>query len=236
VEKVLGTGLLQRLLVLPKEMRTEDRKKNSHKDIDFLGEEVTEEDIDISYFAEKFQEIYSRYNTPETKFEWKGVKPLFKSKADQLLGISKESPKKVRNLMETFHPRYMDQMYIIAMHHCCLRGDTAITVDDVNYAYNLIASCYSGILAWLEDEPKIDSGAIEDVKWFNNIVGIFAKEKKTQMSSTELIKHCCDFWGRTEPTVHKRLAPLVQKAEQGGNGLVKTKKGRTVFYSIQKIN
>ena len=232
VEKVLGTGMLQRLLCLPKDVTTEDRKRNAYTDIDFLGTEPTEEDISVDYFIDKFKEINEKYNDPETKFDWKEVKPFFKGKSDNILRISANSPIRVKKLMETFHPRYMDSMYILAMHHCCIRDSHTINIDDIDYAYAIISNCYSALLAWLEEEPSFDSGKKNEVKFFKDIQKIFKNEKK--MGSSIFFKKCCSFWGVSEPTARERIKPMLEMAKQGESGLEKTKKGRAVYFSLQK--
>lgn len=234
VEKVLGTGLLQRVLCLPKDMKTEDRKRNAYTDINFLGTEPADKDLDIKYFSERFKKVMDKYNNPDVKFDWSKVKPTIKGQSDIILDLSRNSPKKIRGLLETFHPRYMDQMYIIAMHHCCLRDDSVITVDDIKYAAGIINACYRGLLGWLEDEPTMDTGKHQDSKFFSDIIKIFENMESKTLTSTQLVSACRKKWGVSEPTVQNRLKPLVQAAEQGSHGLKKVKKGRTIQYSIQR--
>ena len=232
IEKVLGTGMLQRLLCLPKDLTTENRKRNAYIDIDFLGTLPTEEDLSIEYFIEKFKSIHEKYNNPDTKFDWSEVKPFFKGKSDNILKISENSPHRVKKLMETFHPRYMDTMYIVSMQHCCIRDSYTINIDDIEYAYRIISSCYSALLAWLEEEPSFDSGKKQEIKFFKDVQTLFKKEKK--IGATTFFKKCCSLWGVSEPTARERVAPMLEIAKQGEAGLEKTRKGRAVYYQLQK--
>ncbi len=232
IEKVLGTGMLQRLLCLPKDLTTENRKRNAYIDIDFLGTLPTEEDLSIEYFIEKFKSIHEKYNNPDTKFDWSEVKPFFKGKSDNILKISENSPHRVKKLMETFHPRYMDTMYIVSMQHCCIRDSHTINIDDIEYAYRIISSCYSALLAWLEEEPSFDSGKKQEIKFFKDVQTLFKKEKK--IGATTFFKKCCSLWGVSEPTARERIAPMLEIAKQGEAGLEKTRKGRAVYYQLQK--
>lgn len=232
IEKVLTTGMLQRLLCLPKDITTEDRKKSAYTDIEYLGTVPSEKDISIEYFINVFRKIKEKYNHKDTIFDWSEIKPLFKSKSDNILRISSHSPHRVRKLMETFHPRYMDQMYKIAMHHCCIRDDNTINVDDIEYAYLIIANCFSALLAWLEEEPSFDSGKKLELKFFNEVQKLFKKEK--EIGASVFFKKCCHLWGVSEPTARERIAPMVEAALKGEAGIEKKKKGRAVYYMLQK--
>jgi hypothetical protein len=233
IEKVLGTGLFQRVLLLPKRLRTEDRRKNSFKDIEYLGTEITKDDLDLNYFIEFFRELSAKFNSREIKFDYSDVKPIIRSCSNKMLDLSKNSSSNVRDLMETFQPRYMDQLYIIAMHHACIRGETKINVDDITYAYGIVAGCYSAILGWLEEEPEVNTSEISDNSYFAEVVRIFKKKNTTELPASEFIEDCCKFWNRTDTAVKNRLQPMLQNAEQGHSGLVKTKKGSAVFYTLQ---
>ncbi|MCK5027942.1 MAG: hypothetical protein KAS07_05980 [Candidatus Pacebacteria bacterium] len=232
LEVVLGTGMLQRLLCVPKDVTTEDRKKNAYTDIDYLGTVSGGEDLGVEYFIERFKKINDKYNKEDTVFDWSEVKPFFKGKSDNILNISKDSPNRVRKLMETFHPRYMDSMYILSMHHCCLRNDNIINSDDVEYAYRIISGCYTAILAWLEDEPTFNQSKKKDQEYFKNVKTLFKNEKK--IGSTTFFKKCCKMWNISEPIARKRVLALVERAKQGEEGLRKEKTGRAVFFRLQK--
>lgn len=236
VEEVLGTGMLQRILVLMKDVSTDDRRANSYVDISNLGEEPSTLKEDKEYFIKKFKHVQEKYNNPEVKFDWKIVKPLLRNYSDKLLNLSSRSPSNTRKLMETFQPRELDMLYILAMHYCCLRDDNVITIEDVEQAFVVISSCYSGILSWLEEEPNMKMNSHENKNTFNQVKKLYkdVKPENGEMSSSELIKHCCKLWSVTEPTVRKKLEPMVLSAEQGDEGLIKRKQGRAVYYKVRK--
>ena len=60
----------------------------------------------------------------------------------------------VQSVATSLIARYTNFMYVIAMHACSVRGDTVISKEDVDYAYEFIHTIMEHVLPWLE----MDSG------------------------------------------------------------------------------
>jgi hypothetical protein len=236
VEDMIETGMLQRMLVLPKEVSLKERLRNLMIDVDGLGEEAEEGELDNQHFIDKFKYIMAKYNNPDIRFDFSEAKAAIRGKVLTLGNVIKDSPPTVQKIMGTFLNRYAEHMYILAMHHCCLRDDgkNTISVDDVEHAYIIVSYCFAGLNSWMQEEPTLVENTKKTNQYFADVKKIFTANNLTEISRPDLLKALHKKWGVGDGASQIRINPFLESAEQGYQGLVKFKKGRGVYYSIQE--
>lgn len=152
VDTVLNTGFLQRMIVVPRELTIEDRVEQTMEDIEALGEDAI--DSGIEDLIAELKRIKRHYMDPK-EFEWQAAKPVIKKYAKRMFEVVADTPREVREVLESFVPRQVEQLYRLSLHYCCMRRDTVVKPEDVKQAIRLVMKSFHMIVNWLEDSPEI---------------------------------------------------------------------------------
>lgn len=153
-DTILNTGFLQRMIVVPRELTIDDRISQVTQDVDALGEDANETDLeDLILELKRVKKFYSE----RREFDWSKAKPVIKKYAKQMFDTVRDTPRGVRKVLESFVPRQIEQMYRLAMHYCCLRRDTTVSPRDVREGAKLILKSFHMVVNWLEENPEMDT-------------------------------------------------------------------------------
>lgn len=155
VDTVLNTGFLQRMLVVPRELTVEDRWAQIEQDIEALGEDRNKADLDD--LIEELKLLKRHYSDTQYDFEWHRAKPAIKKWSNEMVDTARDTPREVREILMSFVPRQVEQMYRLALHYCCMRRDTVVSPDDVRKAAQLVLKSFHMIVHWMEDNPELNS-------------------------------------------------------------------------------
>lgn len=151
-DTVLNTGFLQRMIVVPRDLSIEDRMVQTEQDIDALGEEAQE--TDLEELVLELKRIRNFY-TDRKEFKWHRAKPALKKYQTQMYDEIRDTPIQVRRILEGFVPRIIEQLYRLALHYTCMRRDTIVQPQDVRMAYDLPMTSLHMIIHWLEENPEL---------------------------------------------------------------------------------
>lgn len=151
-DTVLNTGFLQRMLTIPRNLSIEDRMEQTEQDIQALGEERQEADLED--LINELKSIRNFYNEPK-EFNWEKAQPSLIKYSRQMYEEIQDTPIAVRRVLEGFVPRMTEQLYRLSFHYCCMRRSTTVTPRDVKNASPLILVSLRMIIHWLEENPEL---------------------------------------------------------------------------------
>lgn len=151
-DTVLNTGFLQRMLVIPRNLTIEERMEQTKEDIQALGEERGE--ADLQDLIDELKRIRRHYREPR-EFSWSQAKPALVKVQRDMFDEIRDTPIEVRRVLEGFIPRITEQLYRLSLHYCCMRRDTQVSSHDVRNATPLIMSSLHMIIYWLEENPEL---------------------------------------------------------------------------------
>lgn len=159
-EAVMGTGFFQRILVVPKRLTVEQRRANSMRDIDMLGQEPPE--IDVARVVMALRKLKQDFTEPQ-EWDFSKVKPLLRNRVDRYYSFMNAINTGSRELILGFVPRYQNMLYSLSLHNAALRGDTVISMEDVNKAHALVYDLLRRIVTLIETKTQTGKeGARED--------------------------------------------------------------------------
>ncbi|MFB6236965.1 MAG: hypothetical protein ABEH81_01205 [Halopenitus sp.] len=154
-DTVLNTGFLQRMLVFPRDLTIEDRIDQTELDIQALGEDRKESNLQD--LINELKRIRNHYKEP-MEFSWDKAKPTFVKYQRDMYDEIRDTPIEVRSVLEGFIPRMLEQLTRLAFHYCCMRRDTEIQPRDVRNAAPLMMTSLHMIIYWLEENPQLRGG------------------------------------------------------------------------------
>lgn len=206
---VANRGIMQRMAIYVRFLNSEDRLANAFKDIEYLGvDSVDKEDLEDS-IRTTLQAISDHYEKEENKIEFDmGIKPMLKNYAKKLHDVTINVNPYIQEQINSFLPRYLTMMYVIAMHHAAMRLSSLVEKDDVNYAYKLTKVMFDSVVAWLESEMELTSkvkvrGKKQAVR---AAISIFdANQKGGKMSLPKFIRLIEEKTGRSKASVYRDL-------------------------------
>ena len=151
-DTVLNTGFLQRMIVIPRDLTIEERVSQTTQDIDALGEEASETELDdLINELKKIMRFYS----DRKEFDWQYAKPTLKKYSEDMYDEIRNTPLEIRRLLEGFIPRIIEQLSRLALHYTCMRRDTTVLPKDVTHATRLPMTSLHMIIHWLEENPDV---------------------------------------------------------------------------------
>lgn len=153
-DTVLNTGFLQRMLTLPRDLTIEDRIAQTTEDIDALGEEA--KDADLEDLIIHLKKVRREYQEPK-EFDWSRAKPLLKKFSKEMYKTIRDTPIEVKRVLAGFVPRMTEQLYRLSLHYTCLRFDTKVQPEDVKNAAPLVMRSLNMLIYWLEENPELRS-------------------------------------------------------------------------------
>lgn len=157
---LLHTGLLQRVLVLPKEVTPEQRLDMSMQDVDRLRGPTPGLSRRLRSIGDELASIQKAYKHPK-EWDFTPVIPVLKNAATKLHRVIATSSPQTRRLLGTFVPRYQNELYKLALHSAAVDDRTEVRPSDVRYAVGVVTPLLRAILGIVEVETKAGWSAIQ---------------------------------------------------------------------------
>lgn len=226
VDTVLNTGFLQRMVVIPRELTVEDRWSQIEQDIDALGEDHDTASLDDLIHELKL--IKRHYEDSQYEFEWSRAKPAIKKFSRNMIDTARDTPKEVREVLMSFIPRQVEQMYRIAFHYCCMRRDTTVKPRDVRKAAQLVLKSFHLIVHWMEENPKLNENqndkrdAAKRFRGLRDVMKEYDSNDNGFYPVATLIDDLKQTWGLSKTSVYK----WVDKFEDKNWIIVKRRSGQ----------
>jgi len=231
VAKVAATGFLQRLLVVPRRLSTNDRELNAYHDIEVLGVEIDFEE-GIGMLIDRLSEVRNFSTGEKIKFT-PTIKPVLKNKVTGFLNLIKTPNERISRLLHTFLPRYQNFLYLLSMHHASLRLDSVVKTQDVRYANDLIENLFTSIISWLESDTELADIPKREQLYLHKM---FEAYKQTQeetndefVQSSKFVKILEHKLSLTKPTIYSYINMFVDRGF-----IEKKKQGRSVSYKMER--
>ena len=225
---IVHTGLLPRMLMVPKELTYSDRQKNSFTDIENLGCGAD--------FARNDKEIMSMLKQigsagqQRLDFDFEKTKPLLRNKITAMYDISTQSSFTTQKLINGFVPRYQNLLYVLSAHRAVMDDRTNIKAEDINSTFKtLIYPALTGVLTLLEVATSQNASGVAKE---NALRGVIMQEynKLTNKDGWVGMKQLATNVGMathtSEGTARKHINTLTTKGyfeqtRDGNTGLIK---------------
>lgn len=146
---IVHTGLLPRMLMVPKELTYADRQENSFTDIDNLGstDDSSGNDKEIMSVLKQIKSAGQQ----RLDFNFENTKPLLRNKVTAMYDISTQSSYTTQKLINGFVPRYQNLLYVLSAHRAVMDDRMNIKAEDINSVFkSLIYPAITGVLTLLE--------------------------------------------------------------------------------------
>ena len=209
MEVVLNKGFFQRIILYPRYIPIEDRKKNEFLRADRFGKRLHTE-IDIETLSTMLNEVGKKYESYEPKVD-ESVYPVVKQKIDELYGLISKSHERVREIMATFCPRYDNLIYIFSLHHSCILGKDKIDVEDIKYGAHLSYLLFKEVMAWVEENISLIKLSSKESTYLNRAYLIYKsmEQKDGYVMKISFLKNCSNKWRISMHTVNRYLEKFV---------------------------
>jgi len=217
VDTILNTGFLQRMLVFPRRLTTNDRKDQINEDIAALGQESNRSDI--GELIDEFRGI-RRHFEDRREFSWGTSKTSLRKYNRQMIDEVSNTNRQVKKIMESFVPRQIEIMARIALHHTCMRRDSEVKSVDVEYASKLVLKSFYMILNWLEDSQEIKEKTGSSVdnnidrdrfKKLTKVIKKSEHERDEWIGVNEILDQISHVWDLTNSSCYRQLEKFEEK-------------------------
>jgi len=202
-DTVLNTGFLQRMIVVPRELTIEDRMAQVEEDINALGEEAQESNLeDLIMELKRIKKFYKE----RKEFDWSRAKPVVQKYGNQMFETIRDTPREVRKVLESFVPRQIEQMYRLAMHYCCMRRDTVVSPGDVREGAKLVLKSFNMVVNWLEENPEMeqnDSNRTDPRKRYKGLLNVVNARDGDYHGVNTIIEDLARTWSLSESSCYK---------------------------------
>ena len=229
LEVVLDTGFFQRIVLYPRYVPIESRKKNEFLRADRFCKRIFTE-IDVDTIAAKLVEVGKKYENWEIQVD-ENIYPVIHQKIADMYALINTAHERVREIMATFVPRYDNLIYIFALHHCCANLKDKVDVEDVKYASQLMVELFKDIMSWVEENISILKLSSKELSYLNSAFIIYKGMEKTDegyVMKISFMKECCAKWKISMHTIIRYLEKF-----QGFGKLKEVELNNTKFIKIE---
>lgn len=225
---IVHTGLLPRMLMVPKELTYSDRQANSFTDIENLGcgADFACNDKEIMSMLKQIRSAGQQ----RLDFDFEKTKPLLRNKITAMYDISTQSSFTTQKLINGFVPRYQNLLYVLSAHRAVMDDRTNIKAEDINSTFKtLIYPALTGVLTLLEVATSQNASGVAKE---NALRGVIMQEynKLTNKDGWVGMKQLATNVGMathtSEGTARKHINTLTTKGyfeqtRDGNTGLIK---------------
>ncbi len=203
LEIVLNKGFFQRIILYPRYVPIDDRKKNEFLRADRFGKRLHTE-IDIETLSTMLNAVGKKYEEWEVKVD-DDVRPVVKQKIEELYLVISKSHEKVREIMATFCPRYDNLIYILALHNACVNNKEKIDIEDIKYGAMLVYQLFREVMSWVEENINLIKLSSHEQTYLNRAYMIYKamEQKDGFVMEISFKKNCQSKWRVSMHTVNR---------------------------------